>query len=177
MIKGVSGAQHGRDLLFTQCPVHRSTCPKRAEAPLARHDQSSAAAFAFVAACLLAQRFGNAGRAQRLIDPPRAIAAPQQALPLGARECGIVDIPDFHESPDKRCDVRTSLALPAALTQLALEIIGKLARTGCEPCDIGQRHLLHAGCIERFWHGSFTALCRVIRGFACHPPHSCHSQR
>jgi energy-converting hydrogenase Eha subunit F len=62
MCKRVSCPKHRRDLLFPRRRVKPLPVPKRAEAPLARHDQGGLPPLDLAAAGIFAQRFGNTRR-------------------------------------------------------------------------------------------------------------------
>ena len=111
---------------------------------------------------------GNAGRVQRLPDPPHAIAAPQQAAGAGAGEHGIVNIARRHEPRDDLCHRGRALPVPTALAQFAAQVTVQFRGAGGKARDIGQRQLLQPGGVKR---------PGIAAGLGHGWPYSCHSMR
>ena len=173
-VEGVAGAQHRADLLFAARTVARLVA-KRAEAAFAGQGQRGAPLGAQPGADFLAHLRSDPGRTQRLADPVLAKPAAQQAAAFRAGIGGIIDIARADQPFDQCSGFRLALAFPAALAQLAPQIIFKLGRAGRKPGDIGQRQLLQPGRIERprrargALYGAFGA------GLTAHWPYLCHS--
>jgi hypothetical protein len=80
------------------------------------------------------------GIGQRLVHPPRTIAAPLQPAGLDTGIGGIVDIAQFDITGDEGGQVRRLGPIgPAALGQLARQVAFQLARRSGVAGDIGQR--------------------------------------
>jgi len=71
-----------------------------------------------------AQGRSDPGMVQRALDPPRAIAAPPEALALRLRIAGIVDIAALCQPARYRGDIsRFRRIRPTAFAQFALQIV------------------------------------------------------
>ena len=165
-------AHHRGNLFLAPFAVGRFRC-ERAEAPLARQPQGRAPARALVRAHRLAQRPPDPRAAQRLVDPPRAIAAPQQPFRPAAGIAFVVDIAAIGKARGDRCGIGRAFAFPSPFAQLAREIALQLARAGGEARDIGERQFLQPRGIERPRLAARSPLVHAVVGHAAlFVPHS-----
>ena len=143
------GAQHRRKLLFAPHPVGQ-VLAEGTEAALAGERQRGAALLVGRGAHLLAQILADSRSRERLMDPARTEAAPQQAAGAGAGEGLVVDVTKFDETPSQRLDRGVLLSRPAALAQLAAQVVLQFRPARREARDIGQRQLFEPCRVERF---------------------------